>query len=231
MKAVNLLPREEATRRGGTRIDPLAVGGAALTIVVAAGVAGGFFLEHRHAGNEQQQLASANAQLAQAKARQPKAPATHHVKLLTTPSVTAQTQPWRAAVATALSTRIAWDRVLGEFSRVVPSDITVSSLTMGAPGAGGSTSSSTTSAASGAFTVQGKAFSEDGIARLLSRLMLVPDLTGVELTSSTADPDTGVVSFAIQAQVKGVPAAPAASTAAAATTGTTTGATTTGSSQ
>ena len=238
MKAVNLLPHEEATRRSGGRIDPLAVGGAALTVVVAAGVAGGFFLEHRHAGSEQQQLSAAQTQLAQARARQPKPTPGRHarVPVLTTPSVTAQEQPWRDAVATALSTRIAWDRVLREFSQVVPSDITVSNLKMGAPGSGTSSSSSssssassTTAASTGAFSLQGEAYSEDGVARLLSRLMLVPDLTGVSLTSSEVDPTSGNVSFQIQAQVKGAPAAPAAAATGAPTTGTgTTGATTTG---
>ena len=236
MKAVNLLPREEANRRSG-RVDPLAVGGVVLTVVAAAGIAGGFVLEHRHAGSEQQQLAAVNAQLVQAKARQQKSLSGGHAALptLATPSVTAQEQPWRDAVASALSTRIAWDRVLREFSQVVPSDITVSNVTMGAPGAATSSSpSSSTSAASGAFTLQGRAFSEDGVARLLSRLMLVPDLTGVALMSSTSDPTTGIVSFQIQAQVKGAPVAPAASAAATDTTTTgtaTTGTTTTGSGQ
>lgn len=225
MKAVNLLPSEEAGGRG-RRLDPLAVGGIVVTVVVAAAVAGGYLLEHGHAKTASQQLAVARSQLANAKAQHESAPPAHATApALTTPSVTAQEQTWRDAVASALSTRIAWDRVLHEFSQVIPSDITVSSLTMGAPSA----SSSGSSGATGAFTLAGQAFSEDGVARLLSRLMLVPDLSGAALQNSTANPKTGVVSFQIQAQMKGASAPAASSTSAAPTTGTTTtGTTTTG---
>ena len=35
------------------------------------------------------------------------------------------------------------------------------------------------------FTIQGRTYSHDGVARLLSRLQVVPDLTNVQLISST----------------------------------------------
>ena len=34
-------------------------------------------------------------------------------------------------------------------------------------------------------TIQGRTFSHDGVARLLARLQVVPDLTNVQLVSST----------------------------------------------
>ena len=42
------------------------------------------------------------------------------------PAVTSEEQPRLAAIAGAMSTRIAWDRILREFSLVVPDDITIS---------------------------------------------------------------------------------------------------------
>lgn len=216
MKAVNLLPHEEVARRRSGRFDPLVAGGTVLLVAVAAGTAGGFLLEHSHAGSEKQKLAAAQAQLASAQARMQHEQSRSQKPVLPTPSVTSQEPPWRTAIASAMSTRIAFDHVMQEFERVVPSDVTLTQLTMNAPDAA---SSSTTTG--GQFTLTGATFSEDSVARLMSRLMLVPDLTGVSLQTSTADPQSGVVTFDIQAQVKGA-AAPASPTPPTGTTGTTT---------
>jgi len=223
VKAVNLLPRDETRGRSLGSRDPLLLGGAVLTFAVVAGTGGGFLLAHSHNGSAKQQLASAKQQLAQAQAREHQLQSNSHVKkILPTPSVTSQEAPWRTAVASAMSTRIAFDRVLQEFERVVPSDVTVASLDMGAPGASGTTTTTTAGSSTGLFTLGGTTFSEDSVARLMSRLMLLPDLTGVSLTSSTADPQTGIVTFAITAQVKGAGSAESTSTATTATTTTTT---------
>lgn len=225
MKAVNLLPHEESAGRGFGRFDPLVVGGAVLTFVVVAGTAGGFLLEHSRAGSERQQLSAAQAQLAAAQARIQHEQQLHPKKtILPTPSVTSQEQPWRDAVASAMSTRIAFDRTLQEFELVIPSDITLTSLQMGAPvpGAAPTTPTPGSTSGGGQFSLAGTAFSEDAVARLLSRLMLVPDLSGVSLQSSTADPQTGVVTFSIQAQVKGAPAPPPAPSTDGTSTDTTT---------
>src|SRR6185312_9196087 len=75
-----------------------------------------------------------------------------------------------------------------------------------------------TGAAQG-FSIAGDAFSYDSVARLLSRLSLVPDLTDVTLTntsagSSAAAGSASSVQFNISANVKGAPApvAPAVTT-------------------
>jgi hypothetical protein len=83
------------------------------------------------------------------------------------------------------------------------------------------------SAATQGFVIQGTAFSYDSVARLLSRLALVPDLSNVTLTStgSGAAPGssaTGDVQFSITAAVKGAPAAPVAPPVVPAPAGTTT---------
>lgn len=229
MKAVNLLPREESAHRSFGRFDPLLVGGAVLTFAVVAGTAGGFLLEHSHAGSEQRQLSAAQTQLAAAQARIQQEEQAHPKRaILPTPSVTSQEQPWRDAVASAMSTRIAFDRVLQEFELVIPADITLTNLEMGAPVPGATTVAATpgSTGGNGQFTLAGTAFSEDAVARLLSRLMLVPDLSGISLQSSTANPQTGVVTFTIQAQVKGAPAPPVAASPPGASTDTTTTTTT-----
>lgn len=226
MKAVNLLPHEEIANRSLGVRDPLLLGGFTLAAVVVVGMAGGFLLEHSQSGSTQQELSAAQRQLAAAQAREQQQQRPSHVKLLPLPSVTSQEQPWRTAVASAMSTRIAFDRLLQEFGRVVPSDVTVSNLTMGAPGASGaSTTSPTSTSGNGAFSLSGTTFSEDSVARLLTRLMLLPDLTNVSLTSSTSDAQSGVVTFEIAAQVKGAgsTAATTPTTSTASTTTTSTG--------
>ena len=67
MRAVNLLPRETRSSRSARSVDPLLVGGAVLTVVVAAAVGSGFFLVHSHAASEQSKLATARAQLVSAR--------------------------------------------------------------------------------------------------------------------------------------------------------------------
>jgi hypothetical protein len=53
------------------------------------------------------------------------------------------------------------------------------------------------------FTIQGRTYSHDGVARLLSRLQVVPDLTNVQLLSSTLSKVHGqaVVEFSIAADI------------------------------
>ena len=54
------------------------------------------------------------------------------------------------------------------------------------------------------FTITGRTYSHDGVARLLSRLQVVPDLTNVQLVSSTLSKvgNQDVVDFTIAADIK-----------------------------
>jgi Tfp pilus assembly protein PilN len=202
MRAVNLLPRD--VRRGSglslgghAGAAPLAAaGGVALGTVVA--VTAAFVVVHARATSEQKKLASARAQLTQVTAARsqttPAAPA-KTTPIVPVPAVTQELQPRLDALSTAMASRIAWDRVLREFSLVVPSDVTVSALTLNT-----------------GFSLTGTAFSQDSVARLLSRLGLIPDLSGVALQNSSADATSGLVTFSISAALK--PAAPSAVTGA-----------------
>ncbi len=209
MKAVNLLPRETRSSRSGLRVDPLLAAGAALTAVVVAALLGGFVLVHSHAASAQKQLAAARTQLAALEAaRQASAGTT---PTLPTPTVTQSAAPWQSALASALQTRVPWDAVLSQLARVIPANVTVSTVSLGgatiAAGSSSTSSSSNSSAAAsstsspGSLQLGGTAFSENGVAQLLSRLALVPNLSQVALTSSSADPKNGHVTFEISAQV------------------------------
>jgi Tfp pilus assembly protein PilN len=101
-----------------------------------------------------------------------------------------------SALNSALAKRIAWDRVLREFALVLPDDVwllslsakapTLATTTPTAPASPTSTSSTTTPALGGdlGFNIEGYTYSHDAVARLLSRLAVVPDLEQVQLVTS-----------------------------------------------
>ena len=87
------------------------------------------------------------------------------------------------ALTEALSGRIAWDRVLRQVSLVLPEDVWLTSLTATAPAADAEPVEGAAGTATG-VTLVGSTYSQDGVARFLSRLSVVPDLTNVRLLSS-----------------------------------------------
>jgi Fimbrial assembly protein (PilN) len=215
MRAVNLLPRD--AQQGGKSIrneDPAVVVGSVLGLVVIIAMAGGFMTAHSKVTSAQKKLSAAQLQLGALSLNKRPNVKPKTVKptrpIIPMPAVTSEEQPRLDAVAGAMSSRIAWDRILREFSLVVPSDVTVSSMTMSSPLAAtpGQTTTDTQSMA-----ISGLAFSHDGVARLLSRLMLIPDLADVTLVSSTGSASSAAgVQFNITASVKGAPAPAAAAT-------------------
>jgi Tfp pilus assembly protein PilN len=240
MRAVNLLPPDAAQRKSFRKEDPAVVVGSALGVIVIMALAAGFMSVHAKVNADQKRLTDVRAELAQlslVKRRAVAPPKPVHTKpIVPVPAVTSEEQPRLSAISNAMSTRIAWDRILREFSLVLPSDITLTSLTLNAPPAAvaavpGAAPAPPAGGAQG-LSIAGSAYSHDGVARLLSRLMLIPDLTNVTLASSAAATAStpgaaGGVQFSISAGVKGAPAPPAIPPAAAAPAPST-GATTTG---
>jgi Tfp pilus assembly protein PilN len=220
VRAVNLLPRDDRAQRGVAGQPLPAIVGAALGVVVTGVLAIQFLGAAGDVRKAQSRLAKADQELAATPA--PPAPKTDPNAQL------AGEQNTRLlALSSALGGRVAWDRILREFSLVLPGDVWLSTLSMSSPGA-----SLNASGPLNNFTMTGYTYSHDSVARLLSRLQLLPELSDVSLTSSTESqvangPTT--VQFTISASVPGPVAAAAPATPAAATTPdtTTTGTTTT----
>jgi Tfp pilus assembly protein PilN len=235
MRAVNLLPADLAPRKSFRKEDPAVVIGSALGVIVIMALGAGFMNVHSKVNADQKQLTAARAELAQLSLlKRPPVVALKPVEtrpIVPVPAVTGEEQPRLAALSSAMSTRIAWDRILREFSLVLPNDVTLASLTLTAPVAVATTPGAPATPAGGGqgLSMAGSAYSHDGVARLLSRLMLIPDLTNVTLANSASagtSPGGGTsVQFTISADVKGAPAPPAASTPAPSTDTSTTGAT------
>jgi Tfp pilus assembly protein PilN len=205
MRAVNLLPRQ-ATSRSKLALDRTLIAAVAITVLVAAALIGGFFLEKAHASTEKQQLAAAQAALARALSSEPTKnnPAPAQLQI---PVVLSQQEPWHLALDSALSTRVAWDVLLRQLEYVVPDNVRLSSVTLG----------SASGAVGGSITLGGTAFSEGDIANFIATLARVRNVTQVTLMSSAVNVGTNVVTFQVSAQLT-LPAAAVASATASPTT-------------
>ena len=197
MRAVNLLPRDHAQKPAIKKEQiPFAVGGC-VGLLVTALVASQYLSQSGKVAAERQSVADLKAQLAALPAPPP-GPTPAETKL-------ASEQKKRlAALQTALQTRVAWDRVLREFSLVLPEDVWLTSLDLKSP-----VSPATNMAPEGAsgptgFTIEGSTYSHDAVARLLSRLAVVPDLTNVQLVNSSIAATGGqkTVHFTIAADIR-----------------------------
>jgi Tfp pilus assembly protein PilN len=227
MRAVNLLPKEFAARKSLREEDPAVVVGSALAVVVLIALGASFLVAQSKANTQQKRLTAARLELGKFSQKNNstpvKTPAIPITPIVPPPSIVGQEAVWLSSVTSTLSQRIAWDRVLREVSLVMPDDVTLASLTMTAPATPGAIPTGPAGAGQG-FVIAGSAFSYPRVARLLSRLGLVPDLSNVTLTSTTSSSKAGV-DFAITAAIKGAvaPAAPAVAPVTT-TTATTTGA-------
>ena len=244
MRAVNLLPKDLQNAKSIRHEDPAVVVGSALAVIVMITLCAAFLSAHGKANTQQAALTKARLELAQLAAHHraptPVKPSAPITPIVPPPAVTGEEATWLSAVSTSLSQRIAWDRVLREVSLVVPSDVTLTQLTMTAPTPTSEAAAATPGAqAAQGFVIAGNAFSYDSVARLLSRLSLVPDLSNVTLAStgsaaagssgssgsSSPPPSSGSgVTFNITAAVAGPPAAPPPVVPVAPPTDTTTGA-------
>jgi Tfp pilus assembly protein PilN len=203
MRAVNLLPRQHVEQK---RDRPNAValgaliGGATVLLVLVAG----FLLANRSVDRQRQALADARAMLAATPAHK----------------MSAQTQTFRAtllsqreqrslALAAAIGKRVAWDRILRRIALVMPDDVWLQSLSGSVPLDTTLTPTTTTTpsalpALPTALSIQGYTYSQDGVARLLERLAVVPDLNNVQLQTSQSQQlgNQTVINFTIVADIK-----------------------------
>jgi Tfp pilus assembly protein PilN len=199
MRAVNLLPREEQPRSFAAMRGVAfgAAGGIALVTVTLTALMIGA------GGSIQQQNAERDALNAQLAAL-PHA-AVDQQESDTNAALASEKNLRVTALSTALSTRVAWDRVLSQISQVLPEDVWLTSLTSAA---GETADSSTTTGAVGppgaSVTLVGSTYSQRGVARFLARLGVIPALSGVHLlSSSNVDlKPRDLVQFTIQATVK-----------------------------
>jgi Tfp pilus assembly protein PilN len=196
MRPANLLPPDLA-REGGARLP----GGPAIA-AVGAGAAvgilltGGFIVEHGKVSKRQDELASLKAQLAAIPAPKP-------AKVQVSPELSAERDARQAALDQALATRTAWDTVFRELSLVLPDDVWLRSLSAKSSAAAAASTDQTASTTPTGLVMNGYTYSQEGVARLLTRLALVPHLANVTLQSSSSSTigARSIVGFTIGADV------------------------------
>jgi Tfp pilus assembly protein PilN len=203
VRAVNLLPRDHGRQRAVTKESlPVLVGGCTF-LLVAAVLGAMFMMGSGKIASAQRELDDRNREF-QALPPAPPGPTPGQQQLAGEQSARV------TALTTALSSRVSWDRVFREFSLILPDDVWITSLSAKSPISPATNASSTGGSTEPTmFTVQGRTYSHDGVARLLSRLQLVPDLTNVQLLSAARSTvgKQPVVDFQIAADI----AAPGAS--------------------
>lgn len=200
MRSVNLLPKDSGRSRAAKKREtpkhlPLILG-AVLGVLVLGFLGTQTMSASGAISDREAELQSLNEQIA-ATPPPPAGPPAGDAELDN------QRTQRAAAVASALSRRVAWDRVLRRFSLVLPDDVWLTALTLATPTPATSPAGTPPTTGTG-FTMNGFTYSHDAVARLLSRLAVVPDLANVQLMSSTRTKLKGrdVVSFSITAAVR-----------------------------
>jgi len=198
VRAVNLLPRDERAKRTTAENAPAFVG-LGLLLVLSVVLSVMFLGASASVKDKRNALGDAKAQLATL-------PPLPKAQTAMEAGLAGEQKARVSAVSSALSRRVSWDRVLREFATVLPSDVWLTSLSAHAPSSPASAAPALPVAPGTAptgFVINGYTYSQDGVARLLSRLNVLPDLTNVQLqTSSLTRVGTqDVVQFTILADV------------------------------
>ncbi len=181
MRAVNLLPRDaERTSSGGGRIPVfVAAGGLAVVTVVAVmlSISASGTTSERKGELESLQQAIDLVQ-------------TGGTPVVSQAGLVQERTDRVSALAAALTTRVPFDRLLVELAFVLPEDAWLTGIvaavpvsTNPTPVAPGGTRPVATTGAQG-VTIQGATYSHQSVARVLTRLSVIPSLEDVRLTAS-----------------------------------------------
>jgi Tfp pilus assembly protein PilN len=212
VRAVNLLPADAKQRKSFQGPGLLVIGMVVLSAVIVGALAMSYLSASSSVSTSQDNLASVRAQIAALpKGQQP--PSVADQQLASDHSMRVQ------ALNAALTGRVSWDRVLRQVDLVLPSDVWLTDLSGQAPdppapttATSGTTTtpapptptpSSSGSCGAGSFCVSGYTYSQESVARLLTRLETVPTLSNVQLVSSTSQVvgKQTVYQFHIQAEL------------------------------
>jgi Tfp pilus assembly protein PilN len=200
MRAVNLLPKDDAQRSRKQQNIPALVSTG--LIVLVSGLLGVmYFTAKKTADAKEFELQDAQAELSIL-------PSPSDIAAKTAPQrqLSAQHQARVTALSGALSHRVAWDRVLREISLVLPEDVWLKELHGDAPNKAGTPTLPETPAGQPPqlMTLVGYTYSHDAVARFMTRLALIPDLKNVWLERSerVAIAERTVIFFKVKADVR-----------------------------
>jgi Tfp pilus assembly protein PilN len=200
VRAINLLPRDDA--RGGRQAQWIVLIPVAAAVLLTAVTSAAFLSASGTVKTKEAELATLKDELAAI-------PTPDASKVQTQNALATDKQTRVTALGTALSRRVAWDRIFRELSLVLPEDVWLATLSAKAPVSSSVASAPAppatgTSVAATQFTLDGYTYSHAAVARLLSRLSVVPDLVNVQLQQSTLTKvgTAQVVHFVIAADIR-----------------------------
>jgi Tfp pilus assembly protein PilN len=195
MRAFNLMPKEEAGEK--TTISPAMtkVAVALLGVLVVAGLGFMYMTSSAKVADNRAEADAARAELAQLTAQIGPEAADPSA------SLAGESQARTAALADALGARVAWDRILREFSLVIPPSVVLSTLGVSSGAEGSADPATAATAGAPTFRIEGTATSQIAVAVLLSRLEVIPEFVDVRLESSSSADDEGGYQFAITATI------------------------------
>ena len=200
MRAINLLPKDDARRTGKQKKQWIVLIPVVAALLLTVALAAAFLNASGKVKSKQAELTGLKAELAAI-------PTPDVSKVQSQNALAAEKQTRVTALNAALSHRVAWDRVLRELSLVLPNDVWLTTVSAKAP-----VSSSVAAAAAApagavaatGLTLDGYTYSHAAVARLLSRLAVIPDVTNVQLQQSQLSKvgTAQVVHFTIAADVR-----------------------------
>jgi Tfp pilus assembly protein PilN len=200
MRAVNLLPRDDQSRGKKPQNVPALI--ATALIVLVTGLIGITYLSAKSSAQaKQSEVDGAKAELAML-------PSVSEIEAKNAPrqKLRGEHDARVTALSSALTRRTAWDRILREISLVLPDDVWLRSMsaTSPTPANGPGKTVSPLGLPPTLMTIEGSTYSHDAVARLITRLAVIPDLTNVWLTRSELGMVAGrtIVSFSILADVR-----------------------------
>jgi Tfp pilus assembly protein PilN len=200
VRAINLLPRD-ATRCNQNKKQWIVLVPVVAAVLLTALLSATFLSASGKVKDRQAELLSLQDTLSAI-------PTPDASKIKSQSALASDKQVRVTALSSALSRRIAWDRIFRELSLVLPDDVWLTTLSARAP-VSSSVAVAPTPAAAGTvaasqLTLNGYTYSHAAVARLLSRLAVIPDLVNVQLQQSTLTKlGTGnAVHFMIAADVR-----------------------------
>lgn len=202
MRAFNLMPKDDPrlAADAGRRPSRAQLALAVLGLLVIAGLGSYFLISNAQVADKEREHDALRSELAakNVPAEEP-APAGDA-------ALVQERDQRQGALGTALGSRIAWDRLLREFSLILPDDVWLKSMkgTSGAAADPAAPADPAQGTAVSAFEINGYTRKQAGVAQLLSRLSVLPELESVSLVSATSVKlgNENVIEFTIRANVK-----------------------------
>jgi Tfp pilus assembly protein PilN len=191
MKRINLLPPEERAKASRERGLTWAVIALVAIIAVLGAV---YFYEKNQVGDKEDEVARLEADIAAVQAQS--------AELQQYAALQSKRTEMTTTAKAIDDARVPWSTIFEEISLVIPENVRLQSLTCAVP-AGMLPGGTPEEAAAGGelaadITFTGQTYEHKDVAEFMTRLGLIPQLTNIQLASSTSAASTGADGTATQ---------------------------------